>query len=192
MKKILFDSSVHFGQFSLKNEELRKGCKKTHGLIHAGREAQGIWSDLENGRVDATIWKLNRELQEAYYPFMDKFFETSSIWQPQTTDEEMELALELKKDFSSLHPYSRLACARAIAERVAEMHTLYDELLEPELRAYMLSRSGIHIIRPESKEDTVFFNDDVDNAYWHALRGFRDTELEIVDCLLDSRKITLA
>lgn len=188
MEKVLFDSSSHLGQFCISNENIRAGCKRSQAEILAS--ANGVWTDAENGRVDKTIWSLSRELQGKYYDVMDLYFSEANVQQDPMTDEEMELSLALRKDLPTLHPYSRITCARAIVNGISEIHTLFAELLSPETRSYM-AKHKISVIQPNSALKETYIDSDLEDYYWHALKAFRSYGLDAPTLLDDPRAVLL-
>jgi hypothetical protein len=190
MKKILFDASVHFGQFALDNPELRTSCKNSQASIQI-REAspiQAYYTYFENGWMDRVIWDLDRELQDAFYPFMDLFYSNKNIRGLADTLEEMNFATMLATKFPNLSSSNAISCALAVTRRIDEVHTLYASLLDEKLVTYMREQYEVHIMKPTSGAETPFENDatsELEARYQIALKGFEASRMNLLKNLHD-------
>ncbi|WP_201294684.1 MULTISPECIES: DUF6190 family protein [unclassified Nocardiopsis] len=64
---VFVDADVFMGMHH-ENEALRRGCKAFFVERLKGRVAMSL---EQVGRCDDLVWRRPRELQDAYYPFMD-------------------------------------------------------------------------------------------------------------------------
>lgn len=191
MKKILFDASSHLAQFTLMDEQARIASKNLHVAMEKDKGFQGAWTDLDNGRVDRTIWTLERDLQDQYYPFMDRFFSLGSVSQEAFTDEE-SFAQGLSNEIS-LSFYSRMALSAAVKQQIKQVVTLYDEILSEEVSGMMRADYGLDIAKPLNGVEEFFADPELEECYQVALEAFRKSRVEIL-CVLqktDRRMITL-
>lgn len=191
MERILFDASTHLGQFCLDNEPVRIGCKNMHIDFMEGCQS-GAWTDLENGRVDRTIWNLPAALQNAYYPFMDQFFSAAPVDQPTMNMDIEDMAQKLRVQFPYLSLYSRYGVAMAIVQNRAEIHTLFDEMFKSDLRDGLVEQHEIKIIYPSASHEKTYSDVELEKAYENAVATFRAAQVDILSCLADRRQINLA
>lgn len=192
MKKILFDCSSHLGQFCTSDEGVRKGCKNMQAGISLREKDDciGTWTDLENGRTDRTVWNLPEDVQAHYYPIMDRFYSIMNVRQEPLTEAEEVLVMQLKNELPALSLYSRHTCARAITERVDEVHTLIAELLAEDAAAYMSAR-GVRMVKPESQEEIPYADEVLEQRYQSAMQVFRSCKLDLPRQLADNRVVVL-
>jgi hypothetical protein len=193
MKKLLFDSSSHLGQFCTTNEDVRRGCKNIQASISLGQENErvGVWTDLENGRTDRTMWNLPHEAQDHYYPIMDRFFSIMNVQQLPLSEAEEDAAIHLRSKLPTLSLYSRHTCARAIVQKITEVFTLIEELLTDDVRAHMESAHGVSIIKPSAKEEMAYADALLEQRYQSALQSFRLLSINIPTVLADTRKVAI-
>lgn len=182
MNKILFDASSHLGQFDTTNLQVQAGCKNLHTQMEKGK-AIGFWTDLDNGRVDRSIWSLPRDVQDDYYPYMDRFFSLSGIKQKPFFEEDEELAIELKSSFSKLSLYSRYEIAQAVSHQVDEIRTLFSELLEPDVVEHVRDTFGIEISQPFAEEAEDFDDKEMEQCFQTALETFHAQRVQMLEVL---------
>ncbi|MDA1208879.1 MAG: DUF6190 family protein [bacterium] len=175
MKNIIFDSSSHLGQFCTTNEDIRRGCKNMQASISplGDDDCIGQWTDLENGRTDRAIWNLQTEVQDAYYPVMDRYYSITNVEQQALSMFEEDIAYRLVPYLPRLSPNSRHTCARAIVRGASEIHTLFKELLSEDVVSYMASHHNITIHKPQSKEELSYKDAILEERYQTALKTFR-------------------
>lgn len=190
MKKILFDCSSHLGQFSTSDENVRKGCKNMQGSISFinNSECIGAWNDLENGRADRTIWNLPSHIQDYYYPIMDRFYSIMNVHQEPIRTTEEARAAQLKIELPELSLYSRFTCARAVDQKVQEVHTLVAELLTDTVKDF-LSGYGISVIKPEAAVELPYADTLLEERYQAAMEIFRANAINLPKQLADARTI---
>jgi len=189
--KILFDASVHLGQFSLASEQIRIGCKNSQASISSKESATraGFWTDNENGRVDSSVWTLGRNLQDNYYPYMDNFFSLKNIYQVQLAKDSTKKALELTDQNLGLSFVSAYTCATAITSKVSEVHTLYADLLNNSVVEFMKSDHGILILKPFSDSENMFDEEVLEKTYGVALAAFQQENVDALKSLNDDREL---
>jgi hypothetical protein len=108
--------------------------RRSLGFFH-GHYTQQVWMNFEQiGICDAVIWQQRREIQDAYYPFMDRLHSDMQIIREGHHTRELELALghpELKR----LRPEQALLAAQVLAREGALVSH------DPELRRLPCLRS---------------------------------------------------
>lgn len=194
MKKILFDSSTHLGQFCTSDEEVRKGCKNTHAHLSPVGEKFliGAWTDAENGRTDRAIWNMPVQVQDDFYPYMDAFFSLINVEQvPMGVDEE-DTALGLRSDVPSLSTLSRQTCARAICTGIRELHTLFQELLDERVRETLQDNWDITVRKPCDEIEFPYEDTVLEARYQTALKAFERFGINPPTALDDERMVSLS
>lgn len=181
MKRILFDTSVHLGQFAISSEDVRIACKNSQASLSkkSVSDTIGIVTFNENSWADHIIWGLEREPQDAFYRFMDPFHSLVHIERVPLAVEDAEAARTIFErrgpDFSNA-----LSCAVAISHRATEIHTLYPSMLEPGLVEWMHSTHGIQIVRPAPGPEKCFEDKGLEAMYQEALSTMRKNEIDLV------------
>jgi len=190
MKNILFDASSHLGQFCISDEAIRKGCKNMQASISpvGADDLIGGWTDLENGRADRTVWNLPDDVQDCYYPVMDRFYSITNVCQPPLTEKEELLAMKLAEAFPLVDLYSRYTCARAITQKATEIHTLNAELLSTDVIEFMQSAHGIKMILPRAEVEMGYSDPVLEQRYQTALQAFRHAALNAPEIITDDRE----
>src|SRR5689334_5110319 len=87
--KTFFDASVFLGMNCV-DEEIRNICKNFFASQFKGVLATSL---EQVGRCDDVIWSYSRELQDAYYPFMDQLHSLMTIRRQWFTRAELDRAL---------------------------------------------------------------------------------------------------
>jgi Family of unknown function (DUF6190) len=87
--KTFFDASVFLGMNCV-DEEIRNACKSFFASQFNGVLATSL---EQVGRCDDVIWSYSRELQDAYYPFMDQLHSVMKICRQWFTRAELDRAL---------------------------------------------------------------------------------------------------
>jgi hypothetical protein len=189
MKKILFDASIHFGQFSITNPDLRIRCKNSQAsILPDSDEFKALYTFFENGWMDAVIWSLTRDVQDTYYPFMDVFFSNKNITGIADNLEEMSFATMIGSKFPDITSSAAITCALAVTRRADEVHTLYKSLLNPKLVEYMKQHYNVEIKIPVAGPEAKFvFQDgnDLEDLYEKALEKFKIHGTDLLSSLHD-------
>ena len=136
-----FDASVFLGMNSV-DERIRKACKS----FFVSRFAGGAATSLEQvGRCDDVIWGYSRELQDAYYPFMDELHTVMRICRQRFTDQELDRAMSDDR-LKSLSVGDRLLLGKVLEAQGC----LYS------VRPHLTSRSDLPVRCPEDAPDLDF------------------------------------
>ena len=107
-KTELIDSSLFLGMHSI-SEEIRVACKN----YFIERLQSRVCISLEHvGSCDEIIWGYSRELQDAYYPFMDTLHTVMKMQKFSYQEEELRIALN-DPNLKALSMYDRLLIALA-------------------------------------------------------------------------------
>jgi hypothetical protein len=188
MKKILFDASVHLGQFNIKDEKVRIWCKNSQAAISAkgDGEVAGLYTFNENGWMDKIIWGFDRETQDTFYPFMDVFYSVKNIIGAPFSMELVRIIQNIRRDLSVLEDQNIMTCATAILLKIDEIHTAYPALLQSDVVEYMKSNCAIVILGPTMQEELVFQNSsqgDLEKLYQESLRVFRKNNVDVGEYL---------
>lgn len=193
MERILFDSSSHLGQFCLDNERVRIGCKNMQvSLVNQGIMAKnGAWTDFENGRVDRTIWNLPRQVQEAYYPFMDSYFSMARVDQVQTDNDAENKAHDLRRMFPDLSFYSRINLATAVSQNRHYLYSLFCEMVQSKRQEKIQKYCEISIIFPADEREEKYEDPELELFYQTALSTFKKNNRDMIKSLVDNRKIKI-
>ena len=173
---------------------MRRGCKNIQASISVGKEDEcvGAWSDLENGRTDRTMWNLPHEVQDHYYPIMDRFFSIMNVQQQPLSEAEEDTAVRLRSELSSLSLYSRHTCARVIVQGITKVYTLFEELLAEDVRSHMASVHNVSIVKPSAKEEIAYTDAVLEQRYQSAMQAFRLLGVNVPAFLADARKVAIA
>lgn len=180
MKKIVFDNSIHLGQFAINNEQLRIACKNSQVILSnkAEEEVVGIESFNENTYSDDIIWSLERSVQDTFYPFMDVYHSVKNIIRTPLHSDDTETALKISKEFNIILS-NALTCAIAIREKADEIHSIYSEFKSKELIEFMES-FNILIILPGFSEE-MQFESNLEDLYQKALEKFKDSGVNLLN-----------
>jgi hypothetical protein len=182
---VLFDASIHLGQFCIQSDQTRLACKHSQGALAS---TIGIWTDTENGRVDNAIWTLPRVLQDEFYPFMDRFFSIMRIDQIQLAEGDAKFAMELMKCGLHISFQSAYICSVAISQKAQELQTLYSDLLKPEASTHIQTHFGLSIRQPPYDENVLYADTELESAYQRALSAFTDANVDVLDHMLQLRR----
>ncbi|MFT7557398.1 MAG: hypothetical protein ACI83D_000062 [Planctomycetota bacterium] len=188
--KIIFDASIHLGQFCINDEAIRVACKNSQTSIKTTQNAgpAASYTFNENGWMDKIIWGIDRESQNTFYPFMDVFYSVTDTTGVDLTIADTQLAIEIVDTFPDLSISNALTCAVAINNQIEEVHTVYPGLLSQNLKEYMATNHNVSIVKPESGKEEVFQDSsqlNLESLYQAALEVFRKNQVNLVDYLHD-------
>lgn len=141
MNSPLIDASVFMGMHA-REESTRRACVS----FMAERFKNGVvisWEQI--GRCDDIVWSYAREVQDAYYPFMDVLHSTMSVVRQPYEAGDVELALR-DRSLAGLPLHEALAVAMA-CNRDAPLVTISPRLHE---------RRGLPVRRPSGMPDATF------------------------------------
>lgn len=183
-RKVLFDSSIHVGQFHIRNEGTRVACKNSQVHISSKPQAEivGVVSFNENSWTDDVIWALDRETQDRFYKFMDVFHTVKNIDRVPLSADDAKLALELSESFE-LDISNALTCALAISRDAHEIHTCYESLLKPEFVRHFDDIYNVDIVKVTAAAENTYAEDDLERHYQDALAAFRQKNINLIDML---------
>lgn len=186
--RILFDASVHLGQFHPTSDEVRVACKNSQISISTKPEKIiiAIAPFNENSWVDHIIWDLERDEQDIFYPFMDVFHSVKQIDRIPINQEDAKLALTIMES-TGVGFQDALTCAVAVSQKASAIHTVYVKLLSQNVIDYMKEHHQVQLMSPELGEEMNFTEPNLEDHYQHALRLFREKQINLIDKLANSR-----
>lgn len=136
-----FDASVFLGMNCV-DEEIRRTCKSFFASQFNGILATSL---EQVGRCDDVIWSYSRELQDAYYPFMDQLHSVMKICRQWFTRAELDRALSDER-LEGLAVGDRLLLGKVI-ESGGHLYSV---------RPQLTCRSDLPICRPENAAELDF------------------------------------
>lgn len=135
------DASVFMGMHSA-DEEIRRACKG----FFVGRFGSRILMSLEHvGYCDNLVWRYERAVQDAYYPFMDNLHTDMEIERVGYGKEDLATAMD-QPELADIPLFDRLLLAMAI-NRKAVLFTV---------RPWLLQRQDLPIRAVEAEPDGRF------------------------------------
>ncbi len=187
--KILFDASVHLGQFHPTDEAIRVASKNSQASISSigGDENESVITFNENSWVDHVIWGLKRAEQDIFYRFMDVFHTIKQIERVPLTAEDAKFALQLSEKLS-LDVSDALSCAVAVRQHTEELHTWQSTLLQPTVIEQFQQTSPLKIPWLSAASELRYAEPELETAYQDVLRLFRDHQLNVFESLRQERK----
>jgi hypothetical protein len=144
------DETIFLGMHST-NEAVRISCKN----FFVERLAKTIFMSLESvGKCDDIVWQFNREVQDIYYPFMDRLHTVMDIRRSSYS----KTILKDRKETKKLSFYQELTVAQAKGGR---LYTLDKKLLG----------LGLGFIKlPRNSKDEKSFPPDIEKWYKKSLK----------------------
>lgn len=110
----IVDATVFLGMHD-QDEVLRQ---RSLGFFRSSFARQ-VWMNFEQvGICDAVIWRQSREVQDLYYPFMDRLHSDMQIVREGYSTRELDLAVS-HPDLQGLRPEQALLAAQVLARRAA-------------------------------------------------------------------------
>jgi len=179
--KLVFDTSIHLGQFCIADERVRIAAKNSQVMISTKPEHQvlGIESFNENSFSDHIIWTLERSVQDTFYRFMDVYHSVKNVTRVPLTPPDAESALAIHRE-TGLDLSNALTCALAIRFGVDEIHTFYPELAAEPIARRFWDKFGIRIAPADAVEEQRF-PADLEAYYRDALSAFRAAKINLPD-----------
>ncbi|KAA2258720.1 hypothetical protein F0L68_23060 [Solihabitans fulvus] len=118
------DASLFMGMHS-SDDRIRRSCKR----FFVERLETGAVMSLEQvGRCDDLVWGFPREVQDAYYPFMDVLHTDMKIDRIGYADADLALAAAPGQELTGLPVTDRLTLAMVL-NRGARLHTVNPRLV---------------------------------------------------------------
>lgn len=184
MTKILFDASVHLGQFCINSEDIRIACKNSQASISAkpGSEIVGVVTFNENSWADHIVWGLKRELQDTFYKFMDVLHSVKNIERIPLSTIDAKLAIEFSKKFG-LDISNALSCAVTVSQKANKIHTYYQTLTDSKIRELLKNRYDIAISSPPILNELRYTERELEQHYQDALSVFKKANTNLIDHL---------
>lgn len=182
MRKIVFDNSIHLGQFSVNNEGMRIAAKNSQILISAksGTEVIGLESFNENTFSDDIIWGLEREPQDAFYKFMDLYHSVKNVTRiPLETDDAKEAIMLSEK--LGINISNALTCALAIKNQADEIHSFYQEFDNQKLKGFLKTKGVAVITKLNNQTEKTFFEPGLEGFYQDSLAVFKKEKINLPD-----------
>lgn len=186
MKKILFDASVHLGQFDIQDNSKRIWCKNSQisiSNINAEKEVQAYYTYNENGWMDAIIWSLDRQTQDTFYPFMDVFYSVKQIEGLPFNSDCLNIFTKLKSQFSDVEDSNLLSSAVAIENDIDEIHSTYNSFNNLELIDF-LKGHNIQVCIPNNEglqERTFSQESNLELLYQDAYSRFKEVGMNPIE-----------
>lgn len=177
--KLVFDNSIHLGQFSINNERLRVGAKNSQILISAkpSTKVVGVESFNEIGYSDNIIWNLEREPQNIFYKFMDVYHSVKNIERTPLTASDAKKALEIANTYQ-IHLSNALSIAIAVDRKAAEIHSFYPDFQKPQI-VELLKTADIATPTMRELEEKQFEEQNLEQCYQDALNTFKKHRIEL-------------
>ena len=181
MTKVLFDASIHLGQFCSTDEATRFACKNAQVRISDKNtgEVIGVCTYNENSLVDDRIWALERFEQDIFYPFMDLFHSVKNIIRVPLNYVDMALAETTGKTYQ-MSASSALSCAVAVREQ-AVIETIFPDLLSASVREGLAKQYGLAIGRPSPEGVELSYSEgDLEERYQETKRYFIEHHVKLL------------
>jgi len=182
MSKIVFDTSIHLGQFRTDQDDVRVACKNSQTAISTKGDDEiiGVVTFNENTWADHIIWGLEREAQDIFYKFMDVFHSVKNIDRIPLALNDTEMASDLVQRFS-IDVSNALTCSVAISQGADAVHTQYRDLLNDDVVAYMDKEYGINVMTAPIGDETSFKEGELERFYQDALASFGQRGINLAD-----------
>lgn len=177
--KILFDNSIHLGQFCISNEQMRISAKNSQVMISQkpDTECVGVESFNENAFSDDIIWGIPREPQDVFYKFMDVYHSLKNVDRIPLSNQDAENALKLSTELN-INISNALTCAIAIRMKADEVHSFYSEFAQDKIISF-LTENNIVVKKPSSENEKKFSEQNIEQYYQDALSSFRKCEIDL-------------
>lgn len=184
MNKIIFDASIHLGQFCITSEDIRIASKNSQTAISTRpqEEIVGVITFNENSWIDHVIWALEREQQDTFYKLMDVFHTVKNIDRIELTTQDAKLALEIVEKIN-LDISNALTCAVAVSKNIDFIHTNYKSLLNDSVVSYIKDTYNIDITSSLIGEEKKFPEESLETYYQDALEIFKKSNINLIDRL---------
>jgi hypothetical protein len=179
--KLVFDNSIHLGQFCITDERLRIAAKNSQVMISTkpGDQIIGIESFNENSFSDHTIWALERGVQDTFYRFMDVYHSVKNVVRVPLAPQDAEKALALQRQLN-VDLSNALTCALALRFAANEIHSFYGELRRDDVMRYVRLELGVRVTQPDAAAEHSFPGE-LEQYYQDALAAFRNAKVNLPD-----------
>lgn len=181
MTKIVFDNSIHLGQFNIDNNSMRIAAKNSQIMISTKpiREVIGIESFNENSVSDDIIWGLEREPQDTFYKFMDNFHSYKNIDRVPLNIHDAKESIKLAEEYD-ISISNALTCVLAIRNKADAIHSFYTDFSKKELQDYLQTR-GIELnVMDNTTEEMSFKEPNLEDFYQETLKIFKKHDINLL------------
>jgi hypothetical protein len=177
--KLVFDSSIHLGQFCITDEQTRILAKNSQIMISdkPDNAVTGIESFNEVAYADHIIWSLDREPQDIFYKFMDTFHSEKNILRVPLSQEETRLMNDIASQYN-IHPSNALTCALAITQKASTIHSLYSDFQRADVIA-LLESYNIKTNSNIAQREQRFSNPALETYYQNTLTTFQAMDINM-------------
>ena len=178
--KIVFDNSIHLGQFCITDEQMRVLAKNSQIMISQKPETEciGIESFNENTFSDDIIWGIPREPQDVFYRFMDLYHSVKNVDRVPLNDDDVKNALKLSMELH-IDISNALTCAIAIRTKADELHSFYSEFKKKNVLD-LLSMHGVLVNKFSSEKEHSFAEHNLEERYKEAFASFKRAGIDLV------------
>ncbi len=177
--KIVFDNSVHLGQFCITDEQIRVAAKNSQIMVSKKPDTAriGVESFNENTFSDDIIWGLQREPQDVFYKFMDIYHSVKNVDRVALSVEDSKKALEI---CGALHIdiSNALTCTIAMRVGAEEIHSFYPDFKKDTVVSFLKEQS-IAVNNPAAETEQAFLEDGLEQYYQDALTTFRKWGIDL-------------
>ena len=179
MRRVVFDNSIHLGQFCFLRGEMRVTAKNMQiKLASEGAPGVlGVESFNENSFTDDTIWKLPRPVQDAFYRFMDLFHSVKEIKRVSLGRSDVELALRISDDLK-IDLSNALTCALGIRFGASEVQSYYGDFQRDNVRG-LLAEHAIELFKRSAGVEQQYSEPALEQYYVEALQAFREHQVDL-------------
>ncbi|HEX6077874.1 MAG TPA: DUF6190 family protein [Micromonosporaceae bacterium] len=153
MSEVFIDASLFLGMHS-RNESVRSACK---AFFVRYLNDKIVMSLEQVGRCDDVVWSFGRELQDAYYPFMDNLHTDMRIDRRSYQESDLRTALRMP-ELANL-PISDRLLVGMVAERSGTLYTVNPRLA---------NRTDLPVVVPPRSEPKSF-PQPLERLYQHSL-----------------------
>lgn len=177
---VLIDHSAFIGQFSISDEILRETAKGKLSPLGSREESEWIAVETfeENSYTDDTLWGLPNEVQDEFFPFMDRFHSLLKTEREPLQQHDAELSLQLAREFDC-HFSNALTCAVAIRRGIGRIVSFYDDFRDAKLQGYLRE----HRISVDNAEAALpsTYPTGLEGLYERALKCFQEQGIDLTE-----------
>ena len=178
--KIVFDNSIHLGQFCTSNEQMRIAAKNSQIMISLkpNTDCLGVESFNENAFSDDIIWGIPREPQDVFYKFMDVYHSIKNVDRVPLHNEDAKMALKISEDIG-INISNALTLAIAMRVKADEIHSFYSEFKKEGVKNF-LRENGIASKNPSFEKEGSFLENSLEQYYQDSLSAFKQHDIDLV------------
>ncbi len=175
---VLIDHSAFIGQFSISHQVLRETAKYKLSQIASREESEWVAVETfeENSYTDDTLWGLPNEVQDEFFPFMDRFHSLLETEREPLQQPDVERSLQLTRELDC-HLSNALTCAVAIRRGIGRIVSFYDDFQNAKLQGY-LKEHQISIDNVEAAPPSTYPTE-LEGLYERALKCFQSRGIDL-------------